>query len=42
MDYASLRQEGIRQLERMAGRQWTDFNTHDPGFMKLELDFIVA
>jgi hypothetical protein len=36
MDYASLRQEGIRQLERMAGGQWTDFNAHDPGITILE------
>ncbi|WP_437933051.1 hypothetical protein [Sorangium sp. So ce341] len=36
MDYALLRQEGIRQLERMTGGQWTDFNTHDPGITLLE------
>src|SRR3954464_656341 len=36
MDYVSLRQEGIRQLERMAGGQWTDFNAHDPGITILE------
>lgn len=36
MDYAFLRQEGIRHLERMAGRAWTDFNTHDPGITILE------
>ncbi|APR88498.1 hypothetical protein A7982_13847 [Minicystis rosea] len=36
MDYALLRQEGIRQLERMTGGQWTDFNTHDPGITILE------
>lgn len=36
MDYASLRQEGIRLLERMAGGNWTDFNTHDPGITLLE------
>jgi hypothetical protein len=36
MDYAALRQEGIRQLERMAGGQWTDFNAHDPGITILE------
>lgn len=36
MDYASLRQEGIRLLERMTGGQWTDFNTHDPGITLLE------
>lgn len=36
MDYASLRSEGIRLLERMAGGQWTDFNVHDPGITLLE------
>lgn len=36
MDYAALRQEGIRQLERLAGGQWTDFNVHDPGITILE------
>jgi hypothetical protein len=36
MDYAFLRQEGIRLLERLAGAQWTDFNAHDPGITILE------
>lgn len=36
MDYAFLRQEGIRHLERMAGELWTDFNAHDPGITILE------
>lgn len=36
MDYASLRREGIRLLERMAGQKWTDFNAHDPGITILE------
>lgn len=36
MDYADLRAEGIRQLERMAGGSWTDFNAHDPGITILE------
>jgi hypothetical protein len=36
MDYAFLRQEGIRHLERMAGQLWTDFNAHDPGITILE------
>jgi hypothetical protein len=36
MDYAFLRQAGIRHLERMAGEQWTDFNIHDPGITILE------
>lgn len=36
LDYAFLRQEGIRHLERLAGHIWTDFNTHDPGITILE------
>ncbi len=36
MDYAFLRQDGIRHLERMAGTLWTDFNAHDPGITILE------
>lgn len=36
MDYISLRQEGIRHLERLAGGRWTDFNVHDPGITILE------
>lgn len=36
MDYSLLRQEGIRQLERLAKQLWTDFNTHDPGITLLE------
>ncbi len=36
MDYFSLRQEGIHQLERLAGSAWTDFNEHDPGITILE------
>jgi len=36
MDYAFLRQEGIRHLERMTRQLWTDFNVHDPGITILE------
>lgn len=36
LDYAALHREGIRQLERLAARQWTDFNAHDPGITILE------
>ena len=36
MDYTFLRSEGIRHLERMAGREWTDFNAHDPGITILD------
>ena len=36
MDYAALRAEGIALLGQLAGGQWTDFNTHDPGITLLE------
>lgn len=36
MDYTSLRTDAIRQLERMTGGQWTDYNAHDPGITLLE------
>ncbi|HZI10645.1 MAG TPA: hypothetical protein VE153_09675 [Myxococcus sp.] len=36
LDYAFLRQEGIRHLESLAGHLWTDFNAHDPGITLLE------
>lgn len=35
-DYAQLRAQGIGLLESMAGPDWTDFNTHDPGITILE------
>ena len=36
MDYAWLRQEGIKWIEKLAGSRWTDYNTHDPGITILE------
>src|SRR5262249_5074923 len=36
MDYARLREEGLALLGRLAGAQWTDFTTHDPGITILE------
>lgn len=36
LDYAGLRDEGLRLLGRLAGEQWTDFNSHDPGITILE------
>jgi hypothetical protein len=36
VDYAFLRQEGIRQLQKIAGETWTDHNAHDPGITILE------
>lgn len=36
MNFALLRQEGIKHIERLAGKMWTDYNTHDPGITILE------
>lgn len=36
-DYAFLREEGIKHLEKLATQLWTDFNSHDPGITLLEL-----
>ncbi|MDJ0713964.1 MAG: hypothetical protein QNJ54_07065 [Prochloraceae cyanobacterium] len=36
MNFALLRQEGIEHIERLAGKLWTDYNTHDPGITILE------
>src|SRR3954452_6342494 len=36
LDYAALQRQGIAELERLAGEQWTDFNAHDPGITLLE------
>ena len=35
-DYYLLRRKGIGFIEEMASRQWTDYNTHDPGVTILE------
>ena len=36
-DYAWLRSEGMRHIESLSGKLWTDYNTHDPGITFLEL-----
>lgn len=36
-DYALLRKEGIEYIQRLSGKVWTDYNTHDPGITILEL-----
>jgi hypothetical protein len=35
-DFATLRAEGIRLLQELCGRHWTDYNLHDPGVTILE------
>lgn len=36
-DYNFLREEGIRHIQQLAGKVWTDYNVHDPGITILEL-----
>lgn len=36
LDYALLREAGLHHLQHLAGRRWTDHNTHDPGITILE------
>jgi hypothetical protein len=36
-DFSFLRTEGIKLIENLSGKVWTDFNTHDPGITLLEL-----
>lgn len=36
MDFEWLRKEGIKRLQRLSGKIWTDHNLHDPGITILE------
>src|SRR5262249_23767395 len=35
-DFYRLRRDGIGFIAQMASKQWTDYNTHDPGITTLE------
>lgn len=37
MDYALLRSEGLKHIQELAGKIWTDDNAHDPGITILEM-----
>jgi hypothetical protein len=37
MQYDVLRDEGIKHIEKLSGKIWTDYNTHDPGVTILEV-----
>ncbi|RPI26066.1 MAG: hypothetical protein EHM61_12700 [Acidobacteria bacterium] len=36
-DYAFLRREGLKYIEKLGHELWTDYNVHDPGITLLEL-----
>ena len=43
MDYDALRKLGIAKAQELAGKVWTDYNTHDPGITMLEaLSFMIT
>lgn len=37
LDYAFLRAEGMKWIEKYSSDLWTDYNTHDPGITIMEL-----
>ncbi|MEL6868128.1 MAG: hypothetical protein AAFP19_27140, partial [Bacteroidota bacterium] len=36
MNYEWLREQGLRHIEQLASKVWTDYNIHDPGITILE------
>ena len=36
LDYDVLRKKALEHIEQLAGKTWTDYNTHDPGITVLE------
>lgn len=36
-DYEFLRQEGMKYIEKLGNKLWTDYNAHDPGITILEV-----
>ncbi len=37
MQYESLRVLGLKHIQELSGKLWTDYNTHDPGVTMLEV-----
>jgi hypothetical protein len=37
MDFELLRSEALAHIQRLSGKVWTDYNTHDPGVTILEV-----
>lgn len=43
MQYELLRETGIRHIQELAGKLWTDYNSHDPGITMLEvLSYVIT
>lgn len=42
-NYAFLKQEGMKYIERLGNKLWTDYNAHDPGITILEvLSYVIT
>ena len=37
LDFHFLKEEGIKVIQRLGNKLWTDYNTHDPGITILEI-----
>lgn len=37
LDFFYLRKKGLEYIEKLGGKLWTDFNSHDPGVTMLEM-----
>ncbi len=37
LDFDFLRREGVRHIEQLGSKLWTDYNSHDPGITTLEV-----
>ncbi len=37
INYHLLRDEGLKHIEQLAAKLWTDYNTHDPGITMMEM-----
>lgn len=37
MDFSYLKKQGIEEIQKLAGKLWTDYNFHDPGITILEV-----
>lgn len=37
LNFNALRKEGLRLIQELSGRIWTDYNSHDPGVTTLEI-----
>ena len=37
LDFNGLKRKGLKLLQKLSGKAWTDYNLHDPGVTILEV-----